>query len=123
MAALLVSTAGGTLTGPLFAPAGTAAAPSFAFSGDPNTGVFSNAANNISLSTDGLARVRVFANGLSVPEGFVQLPAVSGAPSGAACGSAASAGRVVVFRNGAGAAQLYICDDVTATANPGWVVK
>ena len=42
---------------------GTASLPSIAFNGDLNTGIWSPSGNNISISTDGVERLRVGANG------------------------------------------------------------
>ena len=117
-----LSTAGGTITGPLLGPGGTAAAPPFAFSGAPNTGIFLSGSTNLALSTAGVQRARLTAFGLEVPNGFVQLPFESSPPQSGDC-SHASRGRLVVVGNGGGSAQLYLCDDMTASANPGWVVK
>lgn len=46
-----------TATVPFLGVAGTALLPSFSFSGDPNTGIFSNAADTLLFSTGGDARV------------------------------------------------------------------
>jgi hypothetical protein len=51
--------------GELFAsiPAGTAAAPSVAFEGDPNTGIYSPGADQVAISTNGTGRLFVDASG------------------------------------------------------------
>jgi hypothetical protein len=51
--------------GELFAsiPAGTAAAPSIAFEGDPNTGIYSPGADQVGISTGGTARITVDGSG------------------------------------------------------------
>jgi hypothetical protein len=51
--------------GELFAsiPAGTAAAPSIAFEGDPNTGVYSPGADQLGVSTGGTSRILFDASG------------------------------------------------------------
>ena len=41
------------------APDGSAAAPSFSFDGDPNSGIYSSGADQISIATDGTERFRV----------------------------------------------------------------
>jgi dihydroxyacetone kinase DhaKLM complex PTS-EIIA-like component DhaM len=42
---------------------GTAASPGYAFSGDPNTGIFSTTANTIGFSTNGTEKMRILSNG------------------------------------------------------------
>jgi len=50
---------GQTFTGPVVLPAGTAAAPGIAFTGDPNSGIYSSGADQISFATNGTERLRV----------------------------------------------------------------
>lgn len=45
---------GGVLTGPILNSSGTAAAPSYSFSGDTNTGIYSSAADSIGYSNGGV---------------------------------------------------------------------
>lgn len=45
--------AGGTLTGPLLIPSGTAAVPSLTFAGDPDTGIYRSGTNNLAIATAG----------------------------------------------------------------------
>jgi hypothetical protein len=45
------------------APAGSAAAPSFSFDGDPNSGLYSAGADQVAISTNGTGRVFVNASG------------------------------------------------------------
>ena len=59
----LVSKSGDTLTGPLGITAGTAALPSLFISGDPNTGVFSAGADQLSFTTGGTERISISAAG------------------------------------------------------------
>lgn len=59
----LISKSGDTFTGPVGITLGTAALPGLFFSGDPNTGVFSPGANQLSITTDGVSRVAVGATG------------------------------------------------------------
>ena len=59
----LMSKSGDTFTGPVGITLGTAALPGLFFSGDPNTGVFSPGANQLSITTDGVSRVAVGATG------------------------------------------------------------
>ena len=47
---------------------GTAAAPAYSFSSDPNTGIYSPAADSVSITTGGAERVRVDNYGLNDPE-------------------------------------------------------
>jgi len=48
---------GGTVTGPILFPSGTAAAPSISFSGDTNNGIYRVAADQIGFTTAGVQRV------------------------------------------------------------------
>jgi hypothetical protein len=54
---------GGTLTGALVNPLGSAAAPSLTFTGDTNTGVYSPGADQVAISTNGTGRLFVDAGG------------------------------------------------------------
>jgi len=61
-----VSTAGGsdiTNTVPLLGPDGSATAPSVSFSSDPDTGIYSSAANQLAIATNGAQVARVNNNG------------------------------------------------------------
>lgn len=69
--------------GQLGAPAGSAAAPSFSFSGDPNTGFYNIGADQVGLSTAGVLRMAVYTNAVefSLPlymgtDGTVALPSL-----------------------------------------------
>jgi hypothetical protein len=56
---------------------GSAAAPSMSFSGDPDTGMFSPAANRIQFATNGIARQEIAADGSRssvIPGGSTLLP-------------------------------------------------
>jgi len=53
-----LSTTGATVAFPVDVPLGTAAAPSFAFTGDLNTGLFSSGADVVDVTTGGTAKVR-----------------------------------------------------------------
>jgi hypothetical protein len=57
--------ADGTLdvTGSVWVPAGTAAAPGVSFRNDQNTGLFNPTADNVAVSTAGIERLRVTASG------------------------------------------------------------
>ena len=54
-----LSTTGATVAFPVDVPLGTAAAPSFAFTGDLNTGIYSSGADVVDVTTGGTAKVRV----------------------------------------------------------------
>lgn len=58
-----VSKAGDTMTGPLAQAAGTASLPSYTFSVDTNTGMWSPGADTLALSTGGTERLRIDASG------------------------------------------------------------
>ncbi len=57
---------GGTLTGTLTVPAGTAAAPSFQFTGGTNTGISSATANTLSFDTSGVERMNISSSGVTI---------------------------------------------------------
>jgi hypothetical protein len=59
----LLPLAGGTMTGVLAVTAGTAALPSIAVSGDPNTGIYSPGADQIGIATGGTARITIDSSG------------------------------------------------------------
>ena len=89
-----------TLTGKLFVPPGSAAAPSITITGDTTTGIYQFAAQQLGIATNGVNRVRVgdtlttvttgltvsstltASNGLTVSTGTITLPA--GSVAGAA---------------------------------------
>jgi hypothetical protein len=55
--------AGDTMTGPLLVPAGTAALPGLAVSGDANTGIYSLGADQLAISTGGAGCLFIDASG------------------------------------------------------------
>jgi hypothetical protein len=55
--------AGDTMTGVLAVTAGTAALPAITPSGDPNTGIFSPGADQLAISTNGVQRINIEADG------------------------------------------------------------
>ncbi len=65
-ASLDLPLAGGTLTGTLTVPAGTAAAPSFQFTGGTNTGISSATANTLSFDTSGVERMNISSSGITI---------------------------------------------------------
>jgi len=52
-----------TFGSPLLGPAGSTSAPSFAFSGDSNTGIYSSGTDELSLVTGGSQRIKVDSSG------------------------------------------------------------
>lgn len=58
-----VPLAGGTMTGALAVPAGSAGSPSISISGDTDTGVWSPGANALAISTGATERMRIDASG------------------------------------------------------------
>lgn len=58
-----VAKSGDTMTGPLSQAAGTAALPSYTFSGNTNTGIYSPGENRVGIATAGAQRVEVNASG------------------------------------------------------------
>jgi hypothetical protein len=61
-------------TGQLTVPAGTAAAPSYTFNNNLNTGLYSSTVNSVSLATNGVERLRVYPNGNLASDDFTNLP-------------------------------------------------
>ena len=55
--------AGGTMTGAILMPTGSAAAPSLSFSGDTNTGIYSGVAATLKLATAGSDRMTIDPSG------------------------------------------------------------
>jgi hypothetical protein len=74
---------GDTMTGPLTMAAGTAALPSFSFTADPNTGIYSIAGDSLGISTGGTLRANfgtggtAFVGSLYLDAGTVAVPAVT----------------------------------------------
>ena len=50
-------------TGRVLTPLGTAALPAYTFTNDPNTGIYSSAADNLNFSTGGALRAQIYASG------------------------------------------------------------
>ena len=63
----LLSRAGGTMTGALFQLAGTAAAPGLAIAGDPDTGLYGRAADELGIAVAGALAAWFSADGLNLP--------------------------------------------------------
>jgi hypothetical protein len=72
-----VPSSGGTLTGPMLFPFGTAAAPSIAFAGNTNTGIFRIAANSIGFTTNGVQRVALTGTSFDIATGNMSLSGAS----------------------------------------------
>jgi Concanavalin A-like lectin/glucanases superfamily len=68
-----------TLTVPVLGPAGSATAPTYSFSADPNTGMHNPGADNLYLATGGTARVLISGSDVSIslPTKFTASPASS----------------------------------------------
>lgn len=60
-----ITTSGGTVTGPILLPDGSAGAPSLAFSNDPNTGIWSVVDEAVSISAAGSEGFRVSNTGIN----------------------------------------------------------
>jgi hypothetical protein len=75
--------AGGTMTGALVNPLGSAAAPSLTFTGDTNTGIYSPGADQVAISTNGVARLTTSTTAVSSslaidhPLGAVGTPSIT----------------------------------------------
>jgi hypothetical protein len=63
----LLSRAGGTMTGALLQLAGTAAAPGLAVAGDPDTGLFGKAADELGVAVAGALAAWFSVDGLNLP--------------------------------------------------------
>jgi hypothetical protein len=73
-----LSLAGGTMTGLLLVPVGSAAAPSIAFAGDPDTGMYASAADTLAWSVGGINAMRLTAAALNLPDSRIQTRVVDG---------------------------------------------
>lgn len=78
-----ISTTGITAVLPVLLPAGSAAAPGVAFSGDTNTGLYSIGADQLGVSIGGTLRITVSTSGVTstlpllAPAGLVSAPSLS----------------------------------------------
>lgn len=69
---MLIDSTGTTTTVPFLPALGTATAPSYSFTGDTNTGIFSPAADQVAITTGGTQRVAVDGSGnVSITSGNV----------------------------------------------------
>lgn len=68
-----------TLAGQMQLPLGSAAAPSYSFVGDTNTGLYSSAADTFSFVTGGTARTTINNSGTTINSGVLSLPSGSAA--------------------------------------------
>lgn len=130
-----LSTSGGTLTGILNPQAGirandgTATAPTYSFTDDSNTGVYSPGANEVAIAAGGTTGAIVNADGVEAPSGkYLRADTLNGAPPAADCiNQNDHPGRMVVRAPSLdeSPAALYICDnDVNSVAGnqPGWIL-
>jgi hypothetical protein len=62
--------------GQLTVPVGSAAAPTYTFNDNLNTGLFSSGTNSVSLATNGIERFRVYGTGNFASDDFANLPGV-----------------------------------------------
>ena len=67
-----------TMTGALKAIDGTAALPGYAFGSDLDTGIFSNASNEIGISTNGVERLKIDSTGDVIITGYLHPGAADG---------------------------------------------
>lgn len=82
---------------------GSAATPSFAFTGDPNTGLYRSGPDQLGISAGGVQRVAVTPEDLRV-SGYLQIRVDSMAPPAADCDATAEAGRMLATNDG-----LWVC--------------
>ena len=98
------TTSGLTVTGAILAGSGSAAAPSFSFGSDPNSGLYSAGADQVAISTGGTGRLFVGSDG-KVNVGNSAITVADGAMIGAASSTGA---------------RLKLCDsDLGVTATDG----
>ena len=97
---------GDTMTGPLAQAAGTAALPSYTFSGDTNTGIYSPGADRVGIATAGAQRVEVDASG-NVGVGTSSPGAKLHVQAGSLTAPAWSASDVVIASNSAGTTSFF----------------
>lgn len=73
--------AGGTIGGPVQFPAGSVTAPSITPTGDPDTGIYFSAADNVSISTGGVQRLNVDSAGVTAVTGTITVDRSDGGTS------------------------------------------
>jgi hypothetical protein len=94
-----LSLTGGSLTGPILAAYGTAAAPGVAFNGDSNTGIYRAAADQLGLATAGALRMSVSASEVAITSPALSVTA--GSPNFALNRSSGAAGSSLIrFQSG-----------------------
>lgn len=111
----ILSSGGGTFTGPVLLPDGTAAAPSAAFSSDADgsgTGIFRSAANSFSIATNGTSWLTIDSAGVLTHTGTATFSSPSTIPFTASRTAATTGAAVTV------AAFEYLTTG-TATADIG----
>jgi hypothetical protein len=103
--------AGGTLTGALVNPLGSAAAPSLTFTGDTNTGIYSPGADQVAVSTGGTGRLFVDSAGKvgvgASPTQLLQLGAFGGNDSNLQFAANTSGASNILFGDGSSGADFY----------------
>jgi fibronectin-binding autotransporter adhesin len=79
--AIQAAAAQGALTvgvGQVTAPQGTASAPTYTFNNNLNTGFYSSGTNSVSISTNGVERLRISGAGNLASDDFANLPGAAG---------------------------------------------
>ena len=83
VARLTINNSGTTLaSGVLSAPTGSAAAPSYTFTGDTNTGIYRSAADTINIATNGVSRFQIDSTGAVTIPGSLTVNGVFTASGG-----------------------------------------
>jgi hypothetical protein len=113
-----LSLTGGTVTGPIMFPSGTALLPSITFAGDTNTGIYRVSADNIGFTTAGVERVRLSSAGLVLAAPLLSVTAASASVDvQRTLGTAGSA--QVTFRSGTSLRWKWYMADAESTGNAG----
>lgn len=109
---------GGTLTGPILGASGTAAAPSYSFSGNANTGLYRIGANNVGLALGGVLR---FNFGISLTEFSIQhFRTTAGSPITTQDRTSGAAGVIwTQYSSGGTVRYRWIMSGVESTGNAG----
>jgi hypothetical protein len=99
---------GGTVTGPILLPDGSAAAPALAFADDTNTGIFSIVNDAVSISTGNAESFRVQPNGTGISAFSMPLNV----------GAAATPGRLLMVGGSGGIWEHFVATE-NLTLNTG----
>lgn len=118
------ATTGVTNTVPLLESAGSAAAPSTSFSGDPDTGLYSKAANDLGISTAGTLRMNIDTAAVTSTLPFVAPVGSAAAPSITFAGDLDSgifheAANTIVIAT-AGVDNTVFGENINVTSLPFW---